>query len=162
MGGYRILVVVLSMALPCAAQTTAEEARALAAYPLTMDHVTRHYQALMDLTRQEQEDAGLRREVQGWSGLPLERQIQLYEDNAKTAAILKAHEITPRDQVMTQTALVALMTALPAIEQKKSPNAKNRLQFNASSGEHVKFYHEHQAEIGKLGAELVDVALGKK
>jgi hypothetical protein len=150
------------MGVPCVAQTTAKEAQALAAYPLTMDHVTRHYQALVDLTRQEQDDAGLRRELQGWSGLPLDRQIQLYESNAKTAAIVNSHGNTPRDQVMTQTALMALMIALPSIEQRKSPNAKNKLQFEASSADHVKFYHEHQAEITKLGAELVDVALGKK
>jgi hypothetical protein len=162
MRGCCAFVIALSMGVPCVAQTTAKEAQALAAYPLTMDHVTRHYQALVDLTRQEQEDAGLRRELQGWSGLPLDRQIQLYESNAKTAAIVNAHGITPRDQVMTQTALVALMIALPSIEQRKGPNAKNKLQFDASSTGHVKFYHEHQAEITKLGAELVDVALGKK
>jgi hypothetical protein len=155
-------VIALSMGVLCVAQTTAKEAQALAAYPLTMDHVTRHYQALVDLTRQEQEDAGLRRELQGWSGLPLDRQIQLYESNAKTAAIVKAQGITPRDQVMTQTALVALMIALPSIEQRRGPNAKNKLQFDASSADHVKFYHDHQAEISKLGAELVDVALGNK
>ena len=33
-----------------------------------MDHVTRHYQTLMDLTRQEQQDADLKRDLQGWSG----------------------------------------------------------------------------------------------
>lgn len=155
-------VFALCIGVSCAAQTTAKEAQALAAYPLTMDHVTRHYQALVDLTRQEQDDGDLRRELQGWSGLPLDRQIQMYESNAKTAAIVKAHGITPRDQVMTQTALMALMIALPSIEQKRGPNAKNRLQFDASSADHVKFYHEHQAEITRLGAELVDVALGKK
>ena len=89
-----------------------------------MDHVTRHYQTLMDLTRQEQQDAALKRDLQGWSGLPLEQQIQLYETNPKTAAILKAHGITARDQVMTQTALMALMIALPSIEQRKGPNCE--------------------------------------
>ena len=162
MRGCCTFVIALGIGVPCVAQTTAKEAQTLAAYPLTMDHVTRHYQALVDLTRQEQEDTSLRRELQGWSGLPLDRQIQLYESNAKTAAIVNAHGITPRDQVMTQTALMALMIALPSIEQKKGPNAKNRLQFDASSSGHVKFYHEHQAEISKMGAELVDVALGKK
>ena len=158
----RSFVLALSIAVSCAAQTTVKESQAVAAYPLTMDHVTRQYQALIDLTRQEQQDEGLKRELQGWSGLGLERQIQLYEGNAKTAAIVKAHGITARDQVMTQTALMALMIALPSIETKKGPNAKNKLQFDASPATHVKFYHEHQAEIGKLGAELVDVALGKK
>jgi len=125
----------------------------LRAPPLTMDHITRHHQALMDLTRQEQQDTDLKRELQSWPSLPLDRQIQLYESNSKTAR---------RDQVMTQTSLIALMTALPSIEQKRGPNAKNNLQSNASSAEHVKFYHEHQAEIGKLRAELVEVVLGKK
>lgn len=158
----RSLVLALSIAVSGVAQTTAKEAQALAAYPLTMDHVTRQYQALMDLTRQEQQDADLKRELQGWSGLALERQIQLYESNAKTAAIVKAHGITPRDQVMTQTALMALMIALPSIEAKKGPNATNKLEFDASPADHVKFYHDHEAEITKLGSELVDVALGKK
>jgi hypothetical protein len=155
-------VVALCMAISCVAQTTAKEAQDLAAYPLTMDHVTRHYQALMDLTRQEQQDPALKRALQGWSGLALERQIQLYETNPKTAALVKAHGITARDQVMTQTALMALMIALPSIEQKRGPNAANKLQFDASPADHVNFYREHQAEINKLGAELVDVALGKK
>ena len=158
----RPFVLALSIAVSCVAQTTAKEAQVLAAYPLTMDHVTRQYQALMDLTRQEQQDADLKRELQGWSALPLDRQIQPYEGNSKTAAIVKAHGITPRDQVMTQTTLMALMIALPSIEQRKDANAKNKLQFDASSADHVKFYHEHQAEISKLGADLVDVALGKK
>jgi len=127
-----------------------------------MDHITRHYQTLMDLTREEQRDPGLKRDLQGWSKLPLDRQIQLYETSPKTAAIVKAHGITARDQVMTQTALMALMIALPSIEGKKGANAANKLQFEASSTDHVKFYREHQAEITKLGAELVDVALGKK
>ena len=158
----RSFVLAFGIAVSCVAQTTAKEAQDLAAYPLTMDHVTRQYQALIDLTRQEQQDAGLRRELQGWSGMPLDRQIQLYGSNAKVAAIVKAHGITPRDQVMTQTALMALMIALPSIEAKKGPNATNKLEFDASSPDHVKFYHDHQAEITKLGAELVDVALGKK
>jgi ABC-type glycerol-3-phosphate transport system substrate-binding protein len=158
----RSLVLGLSLAVSSMAQTTAKEAQDLAAYPLTMDHVTRQYQALMDLTRQEQQDDGLKREVQGWSGLPLEQQIQRYGTNPKVAAIVNAHGISAHDQVMTQTALMALMIALPSIEQKKGPNAKNKLQFDASPADHVKFYREHQAEISKLGAELVDVALGKK
>ena len=156
------LAFAVSLGVPCVAQTTAKEAQDLAAYPLTMDQVTRHYQTLMDLARQQQQDAALKRDLQSWSKLPLDRQIQLYETNPKTAAIVKAHGITARDQVMTQTALMALMIALPSIEQKKGPNAKNKLQFDASSADHVKFYREHQAEITKLGAELVDVALGKK
>jgi hypothetical protein len=158
----RSLVLALGIGVTCLAQSTAKEAQAVAAYPLTMDHVMRQYLALMDLTRQEQQDDDLKRELQGWSALPLERQIQLYESNSKTAAIVKAHGITPRDQVMTQTALMALMIALPSIEQRKGPNAKNKRQFDASSAGHVKFYHAHQAEITKLGADLVDVALGKK
>ena len=109
----RTLVFALSIAVPCLAQTTAKEAQDLAAYPLTMDHVTRQYQALMDLTRQEQQDAALKRELQGWSGLSLDQQIRLYETNPKTAAISKAHGITPRDQVMTQTALKALIDCAP-------------------------------------------------
>ena len=155
-------VVALSIAVSCGAQTTPKEAQDLAAYALTMDHVTRHYQTLMDLTRQEQQDAALKSDLQSWSKLTLDRQIQLYEANPKVAAIVKAHGITARDQVMTQTALMALMIALPSIEQKRGPNAKNKLQFDASPAAHVKFYRDHQEEITKMGADLVDVALGKK
>lgn len=156
------LMLGVSIAAFCVAQTTAEEAQDLAVYSLTMDHVTRHYQALMDLAREERRDSIFKHEVQAWSGLPLERQIQLYESNPKTAAILKAHKITARDQVMTQTALMALMVALPSIERGKDANATNPLQMDAAPAEHVKFYRDHQAEIAKLGAQLVDVALGKK
>ena len=155
-------VFALSTALPCVAQTTAKEAQDLAQYPLTMDHVSRHYQTLIDLTREEQQEDALKRDLQSWSRLPLEQQVRLYETNAKTAAILKAHGITARDQVMTQTALTALMIALPSIDQGKGPTAKNKLQFDASPAEHRKFYREHREEITKLGAELVDVVLGKK
>lgn len=156
------LVFALNITVSCPAQTTSKEAHDLAAYPLTMDHVTRQYQTLMDLARQEQQDPALKRDLQSWSGLPLDQQIQLFEANPKTAAIAKAQGITPRDQVMTQNAMTALMTALPLIEQRKRPNAYNKLQFEASPADHVKFYREHQAEITKLGAELVDVVLGKK
>ncbi len=76
-----LYVFALSMAVPCLmqtcmAQTTAKESRDLAAYPLTMDHVTKQYQSLMDLSRLEKQDPGLKRDLQGWSRLPLERQIQ--------------------------------------------------------------------------------------
>jgi hypothetical protein len=158
----RVAVFALSMVIPCVAQTTVKEARDVAAYPLTMDHVTRHYQALMDLTREEQQDPALKSELQSWPTLPLERQIRLYETNPKTAALLKAREITARDQVMTQTALIALMMALPAKDQGKKPTARNKLQYEACSAGHVKFYRDNQTEIAKLGAELVDVMLGKK
>lgn len=158
----RSFVLLLSIAVSCVAQSTAKEAQDLAAYPLTMDHFTRAYQVLMDVARQGRQDAALKRELQGWSALPLEGQIQLYGTNPKVAAIEKAHGITPRDQVMTQTALKALMIALPSIEAKKGPNATNKLEMDASPADHVKFYHDHEAEITKLAAELVDVALGRK
>jgi hypothetical protein len=155
-------VLALGVAIPGMGQTTEKEAHDLAAYPLTMEHVTGQYQVLIDLTRQEQQDPALKRELQGWSGLPLDRQIQLYETNPKVTAIVKAHGITARDQVMTQTALMALMIALPSVEAKKGPSVANKLQFEASPADHVKFYRDHELEITKLGAELVDVALGKK
>jgi hypothetical protein len=155
-------VLALSVVVPCFAQSTAKEAEDLAAYPLTMDHVTRQYQSLMDLSRLEKQDPSLKRDLQGWAGLPLDRQIQLYGSNPKLAAILKARGITPRDQVMTTAALTALIIALPSIEENKGPNKANKLQFDATPADHVKFYHDHEAEITKQGAELVDVVLGKK
>ena len=158
----RTFVLALSIAVPCVAQTTAKEAQDVAAYPLTMDHVTRQYQMLMDLARQGQHDAALKGDLKGWAGKPLDQQIRLFETNPKTAALAKAHGITPRDQVMTQAAMTALIIALPSIEAKKGPNATNKLEFDASPPDHVKFYHDHEAEITKLGAELVDVVLGKK
>lgn len=162
MRGGCAFVFALSIAIPSVAQTTAKEAQDLAQYPLTMDHVNRHYQTLIDLAQLERRDSIFKHDLQGWPQMPLDQQIQLYESNPKTAAIIKAHKITARDQVMTQTALMALMLALPSIEQGKGPNEHNKLQFDASPAEHVKFYRDHQAEITKLGNQLVDAALGKK
>jgi hypothetical protein len=54
MNRWWAFVFALSIAVPCLAQSTPKEAHDLAAYPLTMDHLTRQYQALMDLARQGQ------------------------------------------------------------------------------------------------------------
>jgi hypothetical protein len=156
---FRILVSVSIVAVSCAAQSTPKEAQDLAVYPLTMDHVARQYQALTDLTVQTGHDPEMKRQFQGWASLPLDQQIHLLETNGKTAAIAKTNGITPRDLVMTMKALVAVMTAFPSIEAGKGPNQLNKLEFAASSPDHVKFFRDHQAEIMKLATKLATAAV---
>jgi hypothetical protein len=147
------------LAISCAAQSTPKEAAELAAYPLTMDHVARHYQTLTDLTLQSAHDAELKRNFQGWTALPLDQQIAKFAANGKTAAMAKTRGITPRDQVMTMQALKAVMTAFPSIEQGQGPNQYNKLEFAASSPEHVKFFREHQADIMQLATQFAVAAV---
>ena len=142
------------MSMSCAAQSTPKEAQELAAYPLTMDHVSRHYQTLTDLTLQFARDPELKRNFQGWAELPLNQQIAKFEADGKTSTIAKTRGITARDQVMTMQALKAVMTAFPSIEQGQGPNQYNKLEFAASSPDHVKFFRDHQADIMKLAMQF--------
>jgi hypothetical protein len=146
------------LAISCAAQSTPKEAAELAAYPLTMDHVARHYQTLTGIALQCARDLELKREFQGWEKLPLDQQIAKFTANGKTSAIAKTRGITPRDQVMTMQALKAVMTAFPSIEQGQGPNQYNKLEYAASSPEHVKFFRDHQTDIMKLAMQFASAA----
>jgi hypothetical protein len=126
-----------------------------------MDHVTQQYQVLIDLARQTQADPGLKSQLLDWAKLPMNGQIHLFEANSKIAAITKAHGITPRDQIMTANALQAIMIAFPSVEAGKGPNADNKLEFATASPQHVQFFHDHQAEIMKLGMQMVDAVTKK-
>jgi hypothetical protein len=156
-----VLAILFASSFPCIAQTTPQEAQELAAYPLTMDHVTQQYQVLIDLSRQTQADPGLKNQFRDWAKLPLNGQIHLFETNSKAAAIAKAHGIPPRDQVMTANALTAVLIAFPSVEAGKGPNASNKLEFAASSPQHVQFFRDHQAEIMKLAMQMVDAVTKK-
>jgi hypothetical protein len=156
------VVVASTLAISCAAQSTPKQAQELAAYPLTMDHVTRQYQTLTELALQFAKDPVLKGRFQGWDKLPMDQQIGTFAASEKTLAMAKAHGLTPRDLVMTMRALQAVMTVFPSIEEGQGPNQDNKLEFEASSPDHVKFFRDHQPEIMKLALQFASTVKSSK
>jgi hypothetical protein len=153
-----LATIALIMIVPCGAQANAEESRAIAAYPLTMDHVNRHFQTLIDLNRQMGHDPDLTRQLSGWNDLTVVDQIRHFESVPKAAATAKAHGISSRDQMMTGVTLMAAILVSRSIDHgTKGPGPKNQLEWTAAPPDHLKFYSDHKVEITKLQTELGQV-----
>jgi hypothetical protein len=139
---------------PSLAQMNDAEAKTLASYPLTMDVLTRHFLALVDVHRMMAKDPEFNKQMTDWGHLSLEEQVRRYSSIPKAAAAAKAHGISVRDFVLSGIALVDAMYA--ANHKGKAAGAVDRLLWAAASPDHVKFYLDHRAEIGRLQEQVVD------
>lgn len=146
-------MILLMSALPIMAQSTMPEAKAVAAYPLTMDHVTRALGATdmpSDRTINE---------------LPLEDRIKRIEATPKLAGVLKTHGISARDFVMTSAAVGAAVIVAGLMdtgEKGPGPSAPNQILWASAPPDHIKFYRDHKAEIDKLIAQMTQAILNRK
>lgn len=147
-------MVLLMSTLPIRAQGSMPEAKAVAAYPLTMDHVTRVFLVSTDLPSDR-----------AVNELPLEDRIKRLDATPKVVAVLKAHGISSRDFVMTGAAVGASMIVAGLIdsgEKGPGPSTANQIQWTAAPPEHIKFYRDHKAEIDKLVAQMTQAILNRK
>jgi hypothetical protein len=153
----RLLLVLLCLTVirvsAVQAQANMQEANAIAAYPLTMDHVTRQFQLAMDLAR----DPQLKTQYSQVSDLRLEQRIQKVESMPKLAAAARARGITVRDLIMTSVALspaIAVASLKDSCVKGPGPSRENRVFWAAAPLEHIQFYRDHKSEIDRL---VVDV-----
>jgi hypothetical protein len=136
------------------AQANMLEAEAIAAYPLTMDHVARQFKVAADLYK----DPQLKNQYTEVNELSLEDRIQKVESLPKLASVAKAHGITVRDLIMTSAALgpaIAVAGLMDTGERGPGTSPENKVFWAAAPPEHIKFYRDHKAEVDKLVAEMM-------
>lgn len=152
--GCIIAMTFLAVALPLRAQNTMAEAKAVGAYPLTMDHVTRVFQSYADVPSDKT-----------ISDLTLEDKIKRIDATPKLSAGLKAHGISSRDFVMTGVAIGAAIAVSGLMDTgEKGPGAstENQIEWTAAPPDHVKFYRDHKAEIDKLVEQMMQAMKNRK
>jgi hypothetical protein len=152
--GCVIAMTFLLVTLPIRAQDTMAEAKTVAAYPLTMDHVTRLFQVSADVPSDKT-----------MSDLTLEDKIKRIDATPKLSAGLKAHGISSRDFVMTGAAMGAAIAVSGLMDTgEKGPGASlpNQIEWAAAPPDHIKFYRDHKAEIDKLVEQMIQAMRNRK
>jgi hypothetical protein len=138
---------------PSSAQINDAEAKILASYQLTMDVLTRHFLALVDVHRMMAKDPEFNKQMSDWGQISLEEQVRRYSSVPQAMAAAKAHGISVRDHILSGIALVDAMYA--ANHKGKPADAGTRLLWAAAPPDHVKFYLDHKAEIARLQEQVV-------
>lgn len=90
---------------------------------------------------------------------PLDDKIRRMAASPRAAAILKSHGISAEDMVMTSSAMTAVIIMKLSTETGAGKNDANKLDWEASSPQHVKFYEGNKAEIKRDQDDLVKAAL---
>src|ERR1700755_1609380 len=110
---------------PSAAQINDAEAKTLASYPLTMDVLTRHFLALVDVYHMMAKDPQLNKQMSDWPHMSLDEQVRRYSSIPQALAAAKAHSISVRAHILSG---IALVDAIYAANHKGKPvDAVNRL-----------------------------------
>lgn len=127
-----------------------DDAKIIAAYPLTMDKVQRKFAAAADLARLSMTDPALKTQLQSISEAKgLDAQIKVTATVPKFAAALQAHGISARDYCLTTLAIgYAMIPRVPA--QYRQANSPPDPEDLAAAPEHVEFVLAHRDEIEKL------------
>jgi hypothetical protein len=141
---------------PCLARAQAnmQEAKAIAAYPLTMDHVTRQFQVAADISR----DPQLKTQFAGLNDLALDERIQKAESMPKLISAARSRGIAGRDLVMTSAALgpaIAVAGLIDTGERGPGGSEPNKVFWAAAPPDHIKFYRDHKSEIDELVAKMM-------
>jgi hypothetical protein len=138
-----------------AGELSMEDAKIVAAYPLTMDKVQRKFAVAADLGRLSVTDPALQSQLQSINeAKSLDAQIKAFNAVPKAAAAMQAHGISARDYCLTTLAIgYALIPQAPSqVRQANSPPDPSEV---AAPPEHVEFVQAHIDEIHKLTAAIV-------
>jgi hypothetical protein len=138
-----------------AGELSMDDAKIVAAYPLTVDKVQRKFAVAADLGRLSVTDPALQNQMQAINEVKsLDAQIKAFSAVPKAAAALQAHGISARDYCLTTLALgYAQMPRMPAqFRQANSPPDPSDV---AAPPEHVEFVRAHIDEIHKLTAAIM-------
>jgi len=150
--------VLLAIASPGFGQINDAEAKRVAAYPLTIDLFRRFAAVSIEMAQIPKTDPAFHA-ISGMSDLPLDEKIKRMEATPKAVAILKSHGISAQDLIMTSTAVTAVTVMKFSIQTGAGKNDANRLEWEASSSDHVKFYDTHKEEMKKFQDDLMQAAL---
>jgi hypothetical protein len=133
-----------------AADLSMDDAKTVAAYPLTMDKVQRKFAVAADLGRQSVSNPALQQQLQAINEAKnLDAQIKAFSAVPQAAAVMQSHGISPRDYCLTTLAIgYALTPQIPA--QYRHANSPPDPSEVAAPPEHVEFVHAHIDEIHKL------------
>ena len=150
-----ILLLLHGASIAAAGELSMDDAKIVAAYPLTMDKVQRKFAVAADLGRLSVTDPALQSQLQSIiEAKSLDAQIKAFSAVPKAAAAMQAHGISARDYCLTTLALgYALMPRAPAqFRQANSPPDPSEV---AAPSEHVEFVRAHIDEIHKLTAAIM-------
>jgi hypothetical protein len=145
-----LLLLVSGASLAAAGDLSMDDAKIIAAYPLTMDNVQRKFAVAADLGRLSVADPALQRQLQSTNEAKgLDGQIKAIGAVPKAAAAMQAHGISARDYCLTTLALGYAQT--PQIPSQYRPgNSPPDPSLVAAPPEHVEFVKAHIEEIHKL------------
>ena len=157
----RVVLMLLALGVvrePCVlrAQANMQEAKAIAEYPLTMDHVTRHFQVAADVAR----DPQLKTEFAELSDRSLEDRVKKAESLPKLMSLARARGIAARDFIMTSAALgpaIAVAGLIDTGERGPGESEQDKIFWAAAPPDHIQFYRDHKAEIDKMVADLMRI-----
>jgi hypothetical protein len=144
------LLLLNGASIAAAGELSMDDAKIVAAYPLTMDKVQRKFAVAADLGRQSVTDPALQSQLQAINeAKSLDAQIKAFSAVPKAAAAMQAHGISARDYCLTTLAInYAQIPQMPAqFRQANSPPDPNLV---AAPPEHVEFVRAHIDEIRKL------------
>jgi hypothetical protein len=142
-------------AIAAAGELSLDDAKIVAAYPLSMDKVQKKFAVAADLGRLSLTDQALQSQLQSINeAKSLDAQIKAFSAVPKAAAAMQAHGISARDYCLTTLALgYALMPRAPAqFRQANSPPDPSDV---AAPPEHVEFVTAHRDEIHQLTATIM-------
>jgi hypothetical protein len=141
--------------IAAAGELSMDDAKIVAAFPLTMDKVQKKFAVAADLARQSVTDPALQSQLQSINeGKSLDAQIKAFSAVPKAAAAMQSHGISARDYCLTTLALgYALMPRAPAqFRQANSPPDPSDV---AAPPDHVEFVQAHMDEIRQLAAAIM-------
>ena len=147
-----------SLALcPLGQAQSMQDAKVIAAYPLTMEKVEKKYQATIEMARLSSSDVAFSHQMQkGPAQGTLEAQTHYLEAVSQAAKIIENHGLSVRDYVLTTMALnTAMFPRMPQALQ--SPHAGGDPDRIAASPVHVKFVEDHRDEIYKFIAQVAAI-----
>ncbi len=149
------LLLLNGASIAAAGELSMDDAKIVAAYPLTMDKMQRKFAVAADLGRLSVNDAALQSQLQAINeGKSVDAQIKAFSAVPKAAAALQAHGMSARDYCLTTLAIgYAEMRRMPAqFRQANSPPDPSDV---AAPPEHVEFVRAHFDEIQKLTAVIM-------
>jgi hypothetical protein len=150
-----LLVLLTGAGVAAGGELSMEEAKIVAAYPLTMDKVQRKFAVAADLARLSVADPALQRQLQSVNEAKnLDAQINAFSAEPKAAATMRAHGISARDYCLTTLAIgYAEMPQIPS--QLRPANSPPDPSDVAAPPAHVEFVRAHIDEIQKLTAAIM-------
>jgi hypothetical protein len=144
-------LVLIMLGSPASAQFTMDDAKAIAAYPLTMEKMEKKYKATIEIARLAGSDPDFARQIDPVATQPtLEGEIKAFNATPKAVSIVQAHGLSVRDySLITMAINTAMLPQVPeALRSAKSKQVGDPVEA-AASPEHVQFVQTHREEIRK-------------